>query len=73
MAIRVCRTLILAAAAGRGVGAFGLCSTTYDSAGNSYLSVWPFIGSRNPDLQLNYPAQNPKNTAVEPRLRIRST
>ena len=32
------------------------CATTYDSAGGTYYSVWPFIGSRNPDLQLNYPA-----------------
>lgn len=59
MAIPVCRTLILAAAVAAGSALSG-CSTTYDSAGNSYLSVWPFIGSRNPDLQLNYPAQDPK-------------
>ena len=32
------------------------CATTYDSAERHVLSVWPFIGSRNPDLQLNYPA-----------------
>ena len=32
------------------------CATSYDSAGGTYYSVWPFIGSRNPDLQLNYPA-----------------
>jgi len=58
MAIPVCRTLILAAAVAAGSALSG-CSTTYDSAGNSYLSVWPFIGSRNPDLQLNYPAIDP--------------
>ena len=52
MGIPVCRTLILAAAVVAGSALSG-CSTTYDSAGNSYLSVWPFIGSRNPDLQLN--------------------
>ena len=34
------------------------CATTYDSAGGTYYSVWPFIGSRNPDLQLNYPVMD---------------
>jgi hypothetical protein len=58
MGIPVCRTLILAAAVVAGSALSG-CSTTYDSAGNSYLSVWPFIGSRNPDLQLNYPPIDP--------------
>jgi hypothetical protein len=55
MGIPVCRTFILAAAVVAGSALSG-CSTTYDSAGNSYLSVWPFIGSRNPDparLQLS--------------------
>ncbi|MEO8677146.1 MAG: hypothetical protein ABI569_16340 [Casimicrobiaceae bacterium] len=37
------------------------CATNYDSAGNQYYSFWPFIGSRNPELQLNYPAQNPRS------------
>ena len=66
MGIPVCRTLILAAAVVAGSALSG-CSTTYDSAGNSYLSVWPFIGSRNPDLQLNYPAVDPARLAAQPR------
>jgi hypothetical protein len=37
------------------------CATNFDSAGNTYYSFWPFIGSRNPELQLNFPAQNPKS------------
>jgi hypothetical protein len=55
MAIRAHRFLSLA-----GIMAvssvLSACATTYDSAGNTYYSVWPFLGSRNPDLQLNYPA-----------------
>ncbi|MEO8344950.1 MAG: hypothetical protein ABI607_04570 [Betaproteobacteria bacterium] len=34
------------------------CATNYNSAGESYYSFWPFIGSRNPELQLNFPKQN---------------
>ena len=34
------------------------CSTNYNSAGDTYYSFWPFIGSRNPELQLNFPKQN---------------
>ena len=49
------------------------CATTYDSAGNPYLSVWPFIGSRNPDLQLNYPAQDPNRDCSLTATRIRFT
>ena len=41
------------------VSVLSACATTYDSAGNRYFSVWPFIGSRNPELQLNYPVQDP--------------
>ncbi len=37
------------------------CATSYDSAGGTYYSFWPFIGSRNPELQLNFPAQNPRS------------
>ncbi len=57
MGIRAC--LSLAAALAAAIVLSG-CATTYDSAGNMYYSVWPFIGSRNPELQLNYPVQNPK-------------
>src|SRR5664279_5902445 len=35
------------------------CATTYNSAGESYISVWPFIGSQYPNLQLNYPPIDP--------------
>ena len=55
MALRACRTLSLAGMLAA-VSVLSACATTYDSAGNTYYSVWPFIGSRNPDLQLNYPA-----------------
>jgi len=51
------RTLLVAATLAAAV--LSGCATTYDSAGNTYYSVWPFIGSRNPELQLNYPVQNP--------------
>ncbi len=34
------------------------CATNYNSAGNTYYSFWPFIGSRYPELQLNYPANS---------------
>ena len=34
------------------------CATNYNSAGDAYYSFWPFIGSRNPELQLNFPKQN---------------
>jgi hypothetical protein len=57
MAIRARRTLSLAGMLAA-VSVLSACATTYDSAGNTYYSVWPFIGSRNPDLQLNYPANN---------------
>jgi len=57
MAIRARRTLSLASMLAA-VSVLSACATTYDSAGNTYYSVWPFIGSRNPDLQLNYPANN---------------
>jgi len=57
MAIRARRTLSLAALLAASA-ILSACATTYDSAGNTYYSVWPFIGSRNPDLQLNYPANN---------------
>ena len=59
MATRVRRTLILAALTASAL--LSGCATTYDSAGNTYYSIWPFIGSRNPDLQLNYPVQDPKS------------
>lgn len=56
MAARVRRTLTLAALAA--AAALSGCATTYDSAGNTYYSVWPFLGSRVQDLQLNYPVQD---------------
>ncbi len=59
MATRVRRTLITTALAAAAL--LSGCATTYDSAGNTYYSVWPFIGSRNPDLQLNYPVEDPKH------------
>jgi hypothetical protein len=55
MAIRARRTLSLAGMLAA-VSVLSACATTYNSAGDTYYSVWPFIGSRNPDLQLNYPA-----------------
>lgn len=60
MAIRARRTLSLAGILAA-VSVLSACATTYDSAGGTYYSIWPFIGSRNPDLQLNYPVQNPKS------------
>jgi hypothetical protein len=60
MVIRALRTLSLAGMLAA-VAVLSACATTYDSAGNSYLSFWPFIGSRNPELQLNYPVQDPKS------------
>ena len=60
MAIRARRTLSLAGMLAA-VSVLSACATTYDSAGNSYYSAWPFIGSRNTELQLNYPVQNPKS------------
>ena len=59
MALSTRRTLFLAGMLAA-VSVLSACATTYDSAGSRYYSVWPFIGSRNPDLQLNYPVQNPK-------------
>jgi hypothetical protein len=56
MAPHARRTLSLAALAISTL--LSACATTYDSAGGTYYSVWPFIGSRNPDLQLNYPVQD---------------
>jgi hypothetical protein len=56
MAPHVRRTLYLTALAASTL--LSGCATTYDSAGGTYYSVWPFIGSRNPDLQLNYPEPN---------------
>jgi len=56
MAAHFRRTLTLAALAA--AAALSGCATTYDSAGGTYYSVWPFIGSRNPELQLNYPVQD---------------
>jgi hypothetical protein len=56
MAAQARRTLSLAALAISTL--LSACATNYDSAGNRYFSVWPFIGSRNPDLQLNYPVQD---------------
>ena len=53
------RTLYLAAALAA-TSLLSACATNYDSAGGRYFSVWPFVGSRSPELQLNYPAQNPK-------------
>jgi hypothetical protein len=50
----------LSAAAVAAAALVGGCATTYDSAGNTYYAVWPFIGSRNPQLQLNYPVQTQK-------------
>lgn len=58
MAPNTRRTLSLAALAASTL--LSACATSYDSAGGTYYSVWPFIGSRNPDLQLNYPVQDPK-------------
>jgi hypothetical protein len=58
MALRTRRTLSLAGMLAA-VSVLSACATNYDSAGNRYFSVWPFIGSRNPDLQLNYPVQDP--------------
>jgi hypothetical protein len=58
MAIRARRSLSLAATVAA-IAVLSGCATTYNSAGDSYYSVWPFIGSRNPDLQLNYPAPDP--------------
>jgi hypothetical protein len=60
MANRTHRMLCLAALAA-GTTLLQGCATTYNSAGDRYISVWPFIGSRNPDLQLNYPVQTPQN------------
>jgi hypothetical protein len=57
MATRARRTLFLVGTLAA-VLVLSSCATTYDSAGNTYYSVWPFIGSRNPDLQLNYPVQD---------------
>jgi len=57
MAICASRTLSLAGMLAA-VSVLSACATTYDSAGSTYYSVWPFIGSRNPDLQLNYPAHD---------------
>ena len=57
MAIRARRTLSLAAALAA-ITVLSGCATTYDSAGGTYYSFWPFIGSRNPDLQLNYPVND---------------
>ena len=58
MAPRTRRTLSMAGMLAA-VSVLSACSTTYDSAGSRYFSVWPFIGSRNPELQLNYPVQDP--------------
>ena len=58
MAPNARRTLSLAALAASTL--LSACATSYDSAGGTYYSVWPFIGSRNPDLQLNYPAPDPR-------------
>jgi hypothetical protein len=55
MALRAYRTLSLAGLLAA-VSVLSGCATTYNSAGDSYFSVWPFIGSRNPELQLNFPA-----------------
>ena len=57
MAARARRTLFIAGTLAA-VSVLSACATTYDSAGNQYFSVWPFIGSRNPELQLNYPVQD---------------
>ena len=54
MALRAYRTLPLVGLLAA-VSVLSGCATTYNSAGDRYFSVWPFIGSRNPDLQLNYP------------------
>ena len=59
MAPQARRTLSLAALAISTL--LSACATTYDSAGGTYYSVWPFIGSRNPDLRLNYPVQDPQS------------
>ncbi len=65
MAIRARRTLSLAGMLAA-VSVLSACATTYDSAGNTYYSVWPFVGSRNPDLQLNYPVQDPQSLQLGP-------
>ena len=57
MALCARRTLSLAGMLAA-VSVLSACATTYNSAGDTYYSVWPFIGSRNPDLQLNYPAHD---------------
>jgi hypothetical protein len=59
MALRTRRTLSLACVLAA-VSVLSACATTYDSAGSRYFSVWPFIGSRNPELQLSYPVPDPK-------------
>ena len=58
MAIRVRSKLSLAATLAA-IAVLSGCATTYDSAGGSYFSVWPFLGNRDALLQLNYPAQDP--------------
>ena len=57
MAIRARCTLSFAATLAA-IAVLSGCATTYDSAGGTYYSFWPFIGSRNPDLQLNYPVND---------------
>ncbi len=48
-------------AAVAGVSLLSGCATNYNSAGDRYYEFWPFIGSRNPESQLNYPAQNDRS------------
>ena len=57
MATRTRRTLSLAGMLAA-VSVLSACATNYNSAGGTYYSFWPFIGSRTPELQLNYPANN---------------
>ncbi len=58
MAIRARRTLSLAATLAA-IAVLSGCATTYDSAGATYYSVWPFLGSRDALLQLSYPTPDP--------------
>jgi len=59
MALRSHRSVRLAACLAAAAVLSG-CATTYNSAGDRYFSVWPFIGSQDPSLQLKYPANDPK-------------
>lgn len=53
-------TLFLAAAV-TAVSLLPACTTIYDSAGNQSFALWPYYNNHAAELQLNYPAQNPKS------------